>query len=241
MRIESGKLCALAAALEYNDDEFYFCDARAEDTLSKGEWKFAMSYACENGVVKFILDGVKNAQSGEILARFYFRARREGAFTLEFSMRGLSSICATAFDIDGNVKPITVDFSHTSGWIITASDAKKPIEIKKPALIRASIEWEGETDRAGLVLPIRADGKCIAVGLKVFVLAMMSGEYEIYYLAAQVETPPLISRDTAMRFCIPVAVNGRICAVVTPLIYHGNAVIEGKKEFLIIDNGAIYK
>jgi hypothetical protein len=239
VHLESGKLCALAASLEYNSDQFYFVDAKIENTLADGAEKFVLSYVCDGKSVKFIADGVKNTQSGAILARFYFKARRDGAFEFEFRLRGADGICAAAIDGNGRVGHITVDFSRTQGRICTASDVKKPSETKKPTLMRASMEWEGESDCAELVLPIKTEENCLAVGVKAFVVDTETGKYEVYYLVARAASLHLICYGATVRFCVPVAVNGRLCVVLTPLLYVGNGIVEGEKTLFLINDGTI--
>ena len=239
LRLDEGELCALAASLEYNSDQFYFVGARIENTLAEGAEKFVLSYVCDGKSVKFIADGVKNAQNGAILARFYFRARREGAFELEFCLRGASGVCAAAIGKDGRVGSVKVDFSRAQGRIYTASDSKKPNEIKKPTLMRASMEWEGESDCAELVLPIKTEENCHAAGVKAFVVDTETGKYDVYYLVARAASLHLICYDATVRFCVPVAVNGRLCVVLTPLLYVGNGIVEGEKTLFLINDGTI--
>ena len=228
LRLFEGKLCALAATLEYNSDRFYFVDAKIEDTLAEGAGEFVLSYVCDDKNVKFIIDGVENAESGAIIARFYFKARREGAFALEFCLRGADGVSAVALDGNGKIVSAGADFSRAAGKIYTASSEKMPILAKKPTLMSVSIEWEAGNSQAELVLPISADKNCFALEVRVFVLDLTTGKSEICCFAARYG-----------RFCLPVSVSGRLCAVVTPLAYQGNRTVEGDKTALVINNGVI--
>jgi hypothetical protein len=238
LRLDEGELCALAAIMEYNDGEFYFDGASIDGSLADGGGNFIISYTCGDGAVNFIIDGVENAES-IVLAKFRFRARRDGAFEFEFCLRGASGVCAAAIGKDGRVGSVKVDFSRAQGRIYTASDSKKPNEIKKPTLMRASMEWEGESDCAELVLPIKTEENCLAAGVKAFVVDTETGKYEVYYLVARAASLHLICYGATVRFCVPVAVNGRLCVVLTPLLYVGNGIVEGEKTLFLINDGTI--
>jgi hypothetical protein len=233
LRVESGELCALAAILKYNSEDFYFVNATVGGELAAGEESFVLSYDGDGGEVRFVADGVKNAGNGEILAQFYFRPRRDGAFALEFFIRGVEGICAAVINCGGSICEASVDFARAMGRIYTRSDEKPTGEIIAPKLVRANAQHIENGEGAQLELAVTVDADCFAVGVKLFVVDVKTGQWEIYYFARHLRRSD-VDDDRAQSFNLSLPMSSRACIIVTPVAYFKKESAQGDKAVLVI-------